>query len=111
MIGFEYARPGTVADAVRQMATSPGAKFIAGGTNLFDLMKVEVERPAKLIDISKLPLEGIEETPGGGLRIGALVRKTMAWIQEAHADMDHEERGILSDGFFSDSPTQDGECG
>ena len=73
MIGFEYARAGSVADAVRQMAVSPGAKFVAGGTNLVDLMKVDVERPAKLIDVSKLPLDQVEETAGGGLRIGALV--------------------------------------
>ena len=73
MIGFEYARATSVADAVRQMAVSPGAKFVAGGTNLVDLMKVDVERPAKLIDVSKLPLDQVEETAGGGLRIGALV--------------------------------------
>ena len=75
MIGFEYARASNVADAVSQMAASPAAKFIAGGTNLVDLMKVHVERPTKLIDISKLPLDKVEET-GGGLRIGALVRNT-----------------------------------
>jgi xanthine dehydrogenase YagS FAD-binding subunit len=75
MIGFEYARTSNVADAVSQIAASPGAKFIAGGTNLVDLMKMHVERPTKLIDISKLPLDKIEETRGG-LRIGALVRNT-----------------------------------
>lgn len=76
MIGFEYARAGTVADAVRQMAASPGAKFVAGGTNLVDLMKMDVERPEKLIDISRLPLDKVEEIPAGGLRIGALVRNS-----------------------------------
>jgi xanthine dehydrogenase YagS FAD-binding subunit len=76
MIGFQYARAGSIADAVSQMATSPGAKFIAGGTNLVDLMKMHVERPAKLIDVSRLPLDKVEETAGGGLRIGALVRNT-----------------------------------
>jgi xanthine dehydrogenase YagS FAD-binding subunit len=76
MINFEYARVSTVADAVRLMATSPTAKFIAGGTNLVDLMKMDVEQPAKLIDVSRLPLDKIEETAGGGLRIGALVRNT-----------------------------------
>ena len=55
---------------------SPGAKFIAGGTNLVDLMKMDVERPAKLIDVSRLPLDKVEETAGGGLRIGALVRNS-----------------------------------
>ena len=76
MIGFEYARARTVAEAVSQMAASPGAKFIAGGTNLVDLMKVRVETPAKLIDVSRLPLDKVEETAGGGLKIGALVRNT-----------------------------------
>ena len=73
MIGFHYARAGNVADAVRQMSASPGAKFIAGGTNLVDLMKMDVERPSKLIDVSKLPLDKVEPTASGGLRIGALV--------------------------------------
>jgi xanthine dehydrogenase YagS FAD-binding subunit len=72
MINFEYARAGNVADALRLIA-GPGAKFIAGGTNLIDLMKVDVERPARLIDISRLPLKSVEETPDGGVRIGALV--------------------------------------
>jgi xanthine dehydrogenase YagS FAD-binding subunit len=76
MIGFQYSRAGSVADAVSQMAASPGAKFIAGGTNLVDLMKVHVEQPAKLIDVSRLPLDKVEETAEGGLRIGALVRNT-----------------------------------
>jgi len=76
MIDFQYSRAGDVADAVRQMAGSPSAKFIAGGTNLVDLMKMDVERPAKLIDVSKLPLSKVEATAGGGLRIGALVRNS-----------------------------------
>ncbi len=80
MINFDYARAGSVAEAVRLMAVEPDAKFIAGGTNLIDLMKEEVERPAKLIDISRLPLTGIESTPAGGLRIGALVPNSdLAW--------------------------------
>jgi xanthine dehydrogenase YagS FAD-binding subunit len=73
VINFQYSRAGDVADAVRQIAADPGAKFIAGGTNLVDLMKYDVERPARLIDISQLPLTAIEETASGGLRIGALV--------------------------------------
>ena len=73
MIGFQYSRAQDVADAVRQMAAEPSAKFIAGGTNLIDLMKQDVERPSRLIDISRLPLKSVEETAGGGLRIGALV--------------------------------------
>jgi xanthine dehydrogenase YagS FAD-binding subunit len=73
MINFQYARANDVADAVRMIAADPTAKFIAGGTNLIDLMKEDVERPSRLIDISRLPLKTVEETAGGGLRIGALV--------------------------------------
>ena len=73
MINFQYSRARDVADAVRRIAADPGAKFIAGGTNLIDLMKYEVERPARLIDISRLPLTSVEETAAGGVRVGALV--------------------------------------
>jgi xanthine dehydrogenase YagS FAD-binding subunit len=73
MINFQYARARDVADAVRQIAADPAAKFIAGGTNLIDLMKEDVERPSRLIDISRLPLKTVEATADGGLRIGALV--------------------------------------
>jgi xanthine dehydrogenase YagS FAD-binding subunit len=66
---FEYVRAGTVAEAVQ--AFGAGARFIAGGTNLIDLMKYDVERPGRLIDITRLPLSGIEERDGG-LRLGAL---------------------------------------
>ena len=76
MIEFQFSRATNVADAVRQIAASPGAKFVAGGTNLVDLMKMDVEKPARLIDVTRLPLDKVEETPGGGLRIGALVRNT-----------------------------------
>ncbi|HEX2941479.1 MAG TPA: xanthine dehydrogenase family protein subunit M [Rhodopila sp.] len=76
---FTYTRPASVAEAVRERGTDPGARIIAGGTNLVDLMKYNVERPARLIDINHLPgLNGIEETPSGGLRIGALVTNTAA---------------------------------
>jgi xanthine dehydrogenase YagS FAD-binding subunit len=73
VINFQYARASDVADAVRRMAADPDAKFIAGGTNLIDLMKEDVERPSRLIDISRLPLKAVEETADGGARIGALV--------------------------------------
>ena len=73
MIPFQYTRASDVSDAIRQIAADPAAKFIAGGTNLIDLMKYDVEHPARLIDISRLPLRSVEETSGGGLRIGALV--------------------------------------
>ena len=73
MINFQYARANDVADAVRLITADPGAKFIAGGTNLIDLMKEDVERPTRLIDITRLPLNSVEETADGGWRIGALV--------------------------------------
>jgi xanthine dehydrogenase YagS FAD-binding subunit len=80
MNNFQYSRAQDIADAVRQSATDDSARFIAGGTNLIDLMKYEVERPARLIDISHLPLREVEETPDGGLRIGALVPNSdLAW--------------------------------
>jgi xanthine dehydrogenase YagS FAD-binding subunit len=71
MMNFAYARASDVNDAVRQLAADPAAKFIAGGTNLIDLMKYDVERPSRLIDITRLPLKFIEETADGGVRIGA----------------------------------------
>lgn len=73
MINFDYARATDVADAVRRIAADPRAKFIAGGTNLIDLMKGDVERPSRLIDITRLPLKAVEETTEGRIRIGALV--------------------------------------
>jgi xanthine dehydrogenase YagS FAD-binding subunit len=73
MINFQYIRANDIADAVRQMAADPAAKLIAGGTNLIDLMKEEVARPTRLIDITRLPLKSVEQTADGGLRIGALV--------------------------------------
>ena len=73
MNNFGYTRASDVADAVRQLAADPAAKFIAGGTNLIDLMKENVARPSRLIDITHLPLNKVEETKDGGLRIGALV--------------------------------------
>ena len=76
MNSFEYSRATDVADALRQVAADPAARFIAGGTNLIDLMKYDVEHPSRLIDITQLPLKSVEETPSGGLRIGALVPNT-----------------------------------
>jgi xanthine dehydrogenase YagS FAD-binding subunit len=69
---FRYERASSVASACAA-AAQPAAKFIAGGTNLIDLMKLQVETPAHLVDINALPLRGIDDTPERGLRIGALV--------------------------------------
>jgi len=73
MIGFDYVKATDVSDAVEAIAGNPDARFIAGGTNLIDLMKENIARPRMLIDITGLPLTDIEETEAGGLRIGALV--------------------------------------
>ena len=72
MRSFTYERASDVAAAAKA-ASQPGAAFVAGGTNLLDLMKVDVERPTHLVDVSRLPLRDVVETPDGGLRIGALV--------------------------------------
>src|SRR3979411_1764679 len=73
---FTYERAGSPTEAATAAAGNPSAKFIAGGTNLLDLMKLEIETPAHLIDVNGLALDKIETTPEGGLRIGALVRNT-----------------------------------
>ena len=71
---FSYERAATPAQAAAAVAGKPGAKFVAGGTNLLDLMKLEIETPTHLVDVSGLGLDKIEHTAQGGLRIGALVR-------------------------------------
>jgi xanthine dehydrogenase YagS FAD-binding subunit len=76
MKSFTYERAPTPAEAAAAAARIRDAKFIAGGTNLLDLMKLEIETPAHLIDVNGLAFDKIEATPEGGLRIGALVRNT-----------------------------------
>jgi xanthine dehydrogenase YagS FAD-binding subunit len=73
---FSYERAASPATAAAIVARTPGARFIAGGTNLLDLMKLQIETPAHLVDINGLALDRIEATSEGGLRIGALVRNT-----------------------------------
>jgi xanthine dehydrogenase YagS FAD-binding subunit len=80
---FELTRADSVADAIGKIAGNPHARFIAGGTNLLDLMKEDVSRPQLLIDITRLPLANIEAADGGGLRIGAMV---------SNADLAYDER-------------------
>jgi xanthine dehydrogenase YagS FAD-binding subunit len=76
MKSFTYERAHSPADAAASAARIAGAKFIAGGTNLLDLMKLEIETPVHLIDVNGLELDQIEPNAEGGLRIGALVRNT-----------------------------------
>jgi xanthine dehydrogenase YagS FAD-binding subunit len=76
MKSFTYERSTDVQQAIGAVAARPDAKFIAGGTNLIDLMKMRVETPAHLVDVNHLPLAKIEDLDGGSLRIGALVRNS-----------------------------------
>lgn len=76
MKAFEFERADSPAAAAAAAARNPGAKFIAGGTNLLDLMKLEIETPTHLVDVNGLSLDTIEKSDEGGLRIGALVRNT-----------------------------------
>ncbi len=76
MRAFTYERADSAEAAAKAVAGKPGAKFIAGGTNLLDLMKLEVETPTHLVDVNRLPLAKVEDTPDGGMRIGALVRNS-----------------------------------
>jgi len=76
MRAFSYERATSPAEAAAAAARTQGARFIAGGTNLLDLMKLEIETPAHLIDVNGLQLDTIEATEDGGLRVGALVHNT-----------------------------------
>ena len=73
---FAYTRVTEVAEAVEAISSDTSARFIAGGTNLLDLMKERVEQPGRLVDITHLPLGDVEVTASGGLRLGALATNT-----------------------------------
>jgi xanthine dehydrogenase YagS FAD-binding subunit len=73
---FGYVRASSVEEAADAYASHPGARYLGGGTNLVDLMKLGVEQPATLVDVSRLPLDSVEELPDGALRIGATVRNS-----------------------------------
>lgn len=94
---FTYQRVTTPEEAAAAITATPRAKFIAGGTNLLDLMKLQIETPTHLIDISKLELDQIEELPDGGLRIGALVSNTdLAAHERVRRDYALLSRALLS---------------
>src|SRR6201985_3727762 len=98
---FQYTKPATVNDAMTSVAAS-GAKFVAGGTTLIDLMKLNVERPTALVDINILPLDRIEPQDEGGLKIGAMVR---------NSDLAHDSRvqqmyPVLSEALLSGASPQ-----
>src|SRR5262249_37880204 len=97
MNALAFIRAEDVGAAVRSIAGDGAARFIAGGTNLLDLMKENVERPSRLIDITHLPLRAIESTSDGGLRIGALVTNTdLAYHHEIERRYPLLSRAILA---------------
>ena len=102
MRAFTYQRAATADEAAAVAARTPGARFIAGGTNLLDLMKLEIETPAHLVDVNGLGLDRIDATPDGGLRIGALVRNT-----DLAADASvRRDYGVLSRALLAGASAQ-----
>src|SRR6186713_1032566 len=102
MKSFSYERASNPAEAAASALRSPNAKFIAGGTNLLDLMKLQIEAPAHLVDVNGLALDKIEPTTDGGLRIGALVRNT----DLAADDRVRRDYGVLSRALLSGASGQ-----
>src|SRR5260370_21168435 len=101
MKAFTYQRADSTAQAAAS-ALKPGTRIIAGGTNLLDLMKLQVETPSQLVDINRLPLDTIEETSAGGLRVGALVRNS-----DLAADSRLRQRyGVLSRALLAGASAQ-----
>jgi xanthine dehydrogenase YagS FAD-binding subunit len=98
---FRYSQAQTVEGAVRA-AGSAGGAFIAGGTTLVDLMKLNVLQPRSVVDINALPLDRVESLPGGGLRIGAMVRNSdLAWNQTVR-----QQYVVLSEALLSGASPQ-----
>lgn len=94
---FTYERATSPADAAASAARTSGSRFVAGGTNLLDLMKLEIETPGHLIDVNGLGLDKIEPTSEGGLRIGALVRNTdLAADQRVRRDYGVLSRALIA---------------
>ena len=97
MKAFSYERASTPTQAAAAIAARPGAKFVAGGTNLLDLMKLQIETPAHLVDVNDLALNRIEPTADGGLRVGALVRNTdLAANERVRRDYGVLSRALLA---------------
>jgi len=102
MRDFQYVIPGDVQGAVRIVSNERDAQFIAGGTGLVDLMKLEVQTPAKLVDVNRLPLAEIRETESGGLRVGAMVRNSTL----AHHALVRSRYPLLSEAIMSGASAQ-----
>jgi len=101
MHSLSYERATDVAHAI-ELARQPGAKFIGGGTNLLDLYKSGIEKPIRLVDVSRLDLSAIEELPSGGLRIGATVSNTAA----ANHPLVRQRYRLLSEALLNGASTQ-----
>jgi xanthine dehydrogenase YagS FAD-binding subunit len=99
---FEYSVPRDVMGAVDAVAREAGALFIAGGTGLVDLMKLEVQNPTTLVDVNRLPLSEISETDGGALRIGAMVRNSAV----AYHPLVRERYPLLSQAVLAGASAQ-----
>lgn len=105
---FEFSRPKDAADAIATAAQSKTAqqgadvRFVAGGTTLIDLMKLNVETPSRLIDVNRLPFDKIETTPDGGLKIGATVRNS----DLAHHPAVQRDYAVLSQAILSGASAQ-----
>ncbi|RYF38052.1 MAG: xanthine dehydrogenase family protein subunit M, partial [Comamonadaceae bacterium] len=98
---FAYSRAQDVGGALQALKATEG-KFIAGGTNLIDLMKENVMRPAQLVDINRLPLDAIEALPDGGLRLGALARNAAT----AYHPLVRERYPLLSTAILAGASPQ-----
>ena len=101
MHSFSYSRVGEVTEAVADLNEHPNAKFIAGGTNLLDLMKENVERPEHLTDINRLSLSTIEQTEDG-VRLGALATNA----DTAYHDLIESRYPLLSKAILAGASPQ-----
>jgi xanthine dehydrogenase YagS FAD-binding subunit len=105
---FEFTRPQNAASAISTAAQAKTAqqgadvRFLAGGTTLLDLMKLEVETPSRLVDVNRLPFDKIEELPGGGLKIGATVRNS----DLAHHPAVQRDYAVLSQAILAGASAQ-----
>src|ERR1700684_571571 len=102
MEAFQFNQAKTVSSALEAVRSQTETKFVAGGTTLIDLMKLNVETPKKVVDINSLPLTQIESTPDGGLKIGAMVRNS----DLAHDETVQQRYAVLSEALLSGASPQ-----
>jgi xanthine dehydrogenase YagS FAD-binding subunit len=99
---FKFKRASSIGEAIEEIAKNPKAKFIAGGTNILDLMKEGIESPDELVDISRLPLAQIRTLPNGNLSIGALARNT----ETANHQIIRQKYPLLAQAILSGASQQ-----